>query len=150
MQNGPVTKYWRREYFTEDLSELSSLGVRIAHFDVRSWGDDVSKMRDVLRDELGMPSYTGDNFDAIADSLTDIDVPDDGGLVIGLDNFTASDTNEVLLDVLAAASRRWLLFGRLLVVLLRTDNGQYEGPTSLGATAAGWNGREWLTANRLS
>jgi hypothetical protein len=114
------------------------------------WGDDVAKMRAALRDELGMPSYTGSNFNAIADSLTDIDVPEQGGLVVALDNFIASDSNEVLLHVLTAAWRRWLLFGRLLVVLLRTDDGQYEGPTNLGAMTASWNGREWLNAKRVS
>jgi hypothetical protein len=70
--------------------------------------------------------------------------------IAGGDNFTATDINEVLLDVLAAASRRWLLFGRLLVVLLRTDDAEYEGPAILGAVAACWNGREWPAANRVS
>jgi hypothetical protein len=46
------------------------------------------------------------------------------------------------------ASRWWLRFGRIVVVLLRTDDAEYEGRPDLGATRAQWNGREWMTADR--
>jgi len=150
MQNGPVTKYCGREAFAGDLAELGDLRFRVARFDVQSWDDDILEMRAVLRDELGMPSYTGGNFDAIADSLTDIEVPEEGGLVIALDNFSASGSNETLLDVLATASRYWLLFGRLFIVLFRTDDGKYVGPANLGATPVQWNNREFRSAKRAS
>jgi hypothetical protein len=33
--------------------------------------------------------------------------------------------------------------------MLRADDPSYRGPTTLGATAAHWNGRESLDAKRL-
>jgi hypothetical protein len=38
-------------------------------------------------------------------------VPDDGGLVVALDNCLGTERNDTLLDVVASASRWWLLFG---------------------------------------
>lgn len=106
----------------------------------------------VLREVLEFPDYYGANTAAPDDCLTDADVtdvPEAGGLAIVLDNFSGSEErNEYLLGVLAGASRWWLLFGRIFVVLLRTDDAHYEGPPDLGATHAQWNGREWLNASR--
>jgi hypothetical protein len=147
MQNGPVTKYWRPECFEQDLAALVALEFHVVRFDVASWGDELA-MGDALRDGLALPSYTGRSFDALADSLTDVEVSDEGGVVVALDNFTETERFETLLRVLAEASRWWLLFGRLFIVLLRTDDPDYTGPTNLGATAANWNNHEWLAAKR--
>lgn len=149
MQNGPVTKYWKRDGFEEDLAEMERYGFRVARFVVDAWRDE-DAMYCELRDELGLPEHMGMNFDALADSLQDMDVPQDGGVVIAFDNFTESSRTDTLLKVLAAASRQWLLFGRLLAVVLRTDNPDYRGPESLGAMPSQWNRREWLDANRRS
>lgn len=35
-----------------------------------------------------MPDYTGLGFDALNDSLSEIDVPEDTGLMVALDNFS--------------------------------------------------------------
>ena len=78
-----------------------------------------------------------------------MNVPEAGGLAVVLDNFSGSEErNAQLLRVLADASRWWLLFGRVFVVLLRTDDAHYEGPRDLGAMLAQWNGQEWLNATR--
>ena len=147
MQNGPVTKYWRQELFQEDIEQLQSLGFDIARFDCLTWTDEIST-RDALVRGLHMPDSTGSNFNALADSLTDIEVPDEGGLVLALDNFTEGERNEALLSLFASASRYWLLFGRLFFVILRTDDPSYRGPVTLGAMATNWNGREWLNSKR--
>jgi hypothetical protein len=100
-----------------------------------------------LKAGLRLPAHTGLNFDALADSLTDIDVPRDSGLMVALDNFTEANRGDVLLDVLARGSRWWLLFGRIFGVLVRTDDATYDGPV-VGGTPLNWNGREWLNADR--
>jgi RNAse (barnase) inhibitor barstar len=146
MQNGPVTKYWRREHFNEDIGELTRLEFQVISFDTSAWMHS-DAMYESLITKLGMPGYTGHNFDALDDSLTDIEVPEMGGMVVALDNFGASPDNETLLDVLARASRYWLLFGRIFMTLLRTDDASYQGP-GLAATAPSWNRREWLTDKR--
>lgn len=94
----------------------------------------------------------GTNFAALDDCLQYadvIDVREVGGLVFVLDNFTGSEErDEQVPRVLADTSRWWLLFGRLVMVLLRTDDAHYEAPRDLGAIRAQWNDREWMNASR--
>lgn len=146
MQNGPVTLYWRRVYFEEDIGALRERGYVVPSFDCREWPDEVA-LHEAPRVALGMPSYTGHNFDALNDSLSEIEVPEESGVMVALDNVTDAPCADVLLQVLADASRWWLLFGRIFGVLARTDDGDYEPPL-VGAMRPGWNAREWLKANR--
>lgn len=146
MQNGPVTKYLCRNVFAADLDELEQRHYLVTRFDCSSWDSEGDLHADLKRG-LELPEHTGANYDALEDSLADIDVPDSGGLVIALDNFTEANRSDVLLQVLAHASRWWLLFGRILVVALRTDDARYEGPV-VGGTRPRWNGSEWLNADR--
>ena len=149
MQNGPVTKYMERTGLDEDVAELQRLGFVVRRFSCAEWRSE-GEMHTALKAGLELPSYTGKGLDALEDSLTDIDVPEAGGLAIVLDDFTDRESrNTKLIHVLARTSRWWLLFGRIVVVLLRTDDPRYEGPVDLGATPAQWNGREWMTASRM-
>ena len=149
LQPGPVTMYVRPEYLEEDVAELSAKGYRIHRLRCSQWKS-ASAMWQKLREELGL-EHTPSNYDALDDLLEDMDVPDVGGTVIVLDNYQAYQAlghrPDVLLDVLARASRQWLLFGRRLIVLLRTDNPDFVPPV-VGATTPEWNGREWFTAAR--
>ena len=147
MQNGPVTKYWRREGFERDVAELQDRGFRVERFDAGAWADE-DAMYCEMRDGLGLPSDTGMNFDALADSLEEMDVPVESGVVVALDNFTESRRTDAVLKALGAASRWWLLFGRLFIVVLRTDDPNYGGPDAIGAMPPQWNRREWFNADR--
>ena len=125
MQSSPVTLYCRRDYFEEDESAL----------------------HEALRLGLGLPHHTGHNFDALNDSLSDIEVPGESGVMVALDHVTDAPRADVLLQVLADASRWWLLFGRIFGVLARTDSPDYDAPL-VGAMRPDWNRREGLSANR--
>ena len=146
MQNSPVTLYWRREYFEADIRELRERGFVVPSFDCGDWTDEFA-LHEALRLGLGMPDYTGRNFDALNDSLSEIEVPEESGLMVALDNVTQAPRADVFLDVLANASRWWLLFGRIFGVLARTDDPDYQAPI-VGAMRPHWNGRERLDANR--
>ena len=148
LQNGPVTLYWRKSYFNEDIGALRERGFVVRSFDCREWADEFA-LHEALRVGLQMPAYTGHNFDALADSLSEIEVPEESCVMVALDNVTDAPRVDVLLDVLAHASRGWLLFGRLFGVLARTDDADFEPPV-IGAMRPTWNGREWLNANRGS
>lgn len=138
MQNGYVTTYRRRDVLDNDAAELRRLGFIVREFDCAAWDDDPA-MHNELRVELGLPDWTGQGFDALNDSLTDMEVPDDGGVVIVLDNFDDRRRRDrVLLDVLASSARYWLLFGRLQPVLIRVVDPNYQSPTDLGGTRAWW------------
>ncbi len=102
-----------------------------------------------LKSGLAMPDYTGLGFDALNDSLSEIHVSDESGVIVALDNFTEEHRGDILLKVLADAPRYWLLFGRLFGVILRTNDARYEGPM-VGAMPCMWNGREWLLTSRAN
>jgi len=147
MESGPVTKYWRRDGFEEDIAELQELGFRVARFDVSSWVDKDAMFTELCC-SLRLDHVPGMGFDWLDDTLRSLDVPDEGGLVVALDNFTESAGTNTLLRVFADASRWWLLFGRVFAIALRTDDSDYEGPADLGVTRAHWNYREQLDARR--
>lgn len=150
MQNGSVTKYLLSEYLEADVAELVRHGFIVRRFDCSKWPDDKALHR-ALREGLSVPDYTGANFNALADAMTEADVPEVGGLALVLDGFDGSrQRDEMLLRVLADSARRWLLFGRLQPVLLSVGDPRYEGPSDLAATSPRWNAREWLNRNRGS
>ena len=53
MQNGPVTLYWRREYFAEDIGVLRQRSFVVPLFDCRAWPDEFA-LHEELRVGLGM------------------------------------------------------------------------------------------------
>jgi RNAse (barnase) inhibitor barstar len=147
MQNGPVTMYARRDDLDAAVIELRTFQFVVCRFDCATWADDAHMHRE-LRDGLGLPDYTGANFDALSDSLTDMDVPDIGGVAIVLDEF----------DGRAGATRRcstcWPIpraNGSCSAVCSRcsctpTTTAIARRPTSprparSGATRAGWTPR---------
>jgi RNAse (barnase) inhibitor barstar len=148
MQNSPVTLYRRHEVFGEDLRELETIGFVVARFDCAEWATE-DALHAALKRGLRLRDYTGANFDALDDSLADIDVPEHTGLMVALDHVDRSPRSEVLLDVLAGASRWWLLFGRIFGVLARVDDPRYQAP-AVGAMRPSWNGREWLDSDRTT
>jgi hypothetical protein len=141
MQNGPVTLYWRREYFDEDIGALRERGFVVPSFDCRS-GPTNSPATRRYESGSGCPTTPGT-------TSTPSVIRSPRSRSVALDNVTDAPRADVLLDVLASASRWWLLFGRIFGVLARTDNPDYE-PPAVGATRPDRNGREWLAAKRSS
>ena len=109
-------------------------------------------MHQSLAGSLGFPDYYGHNLDAFSDSLSDLEIPMESGLALVFRRFDAVAKRmprvaATVLDIAEHASRRHLLFGQRLLVLVQTDDPQLElGP--LGAHTVNWNAREWLLASR--
>jgi RNAse (barnase) inhibitor barstar len=143
MLNGPVSLYLRPEYLDEDLDELRKLGYTVRSFDCSHWTTWEAAHED-LSSGFGLPESWGRNLDALRDVLTDLEVPDDGGMVVVLRAINGElDRVEPVIEALADTSRYWLLFGRRFLVLAQTTDALYRGPSDLGAMPAQWNKREW-------
>jgi hypothetical protein len=143
MLNGPVSLYWRPEYLAEDSEELRRLGYEVRVLDCSRWTS-WDAANDDLESEFGFHESWGRNLNALRDVLTDLDVRDDGGLVVVLRAIDGElDRVEPVIEALADTSRYWLLFGRRFLVLAQTSDPRYRGPSDLGATPAQWNKREW-------
>ena len=156
-QNGPVTMYWSKDILQEDCSWLSAHGYRICTVECSEWknkGDALAGLNEVLGlgEALGLPDFCPTNLDGLSDALSDIDVPNDGGLAIvllGYDKFAelSRKVAEAILDIMANRSRVFMLFGQRLAVIVQSDDPHLRFDR-LGATAAGWNRREWLNEKR--
>lgn len=101
---------------------------------------------------LSFPDYYGMNLDALNDCLSDVEIPADGGLAIILLRFNVfasqhRDEAQSILDIFADNARRFLLFGRRLLVLAQSDDPRISFEP-VGAMSVQWNPKEWLNASR--
>lgn len=147
LQNGWTSLYWKNEILEKDLEWFKKENYSIVNFDCKTWTDE-KQMHKQLKKKLGFPDYYGENFDALNDCLSDLEILNTGQIAIfkHLDSFDAKRVH-ILLDVFASNSRRQMLFGKRLIVLAQVDNPNYQ-IDPVGATPVMWNGAEWLDANR--
>ena len=160
LRDGGISLYRRSDYLQLDIDWLVEHGYKVYSFDCSSWLSE-NVMHDQLASLLSFPSYYGKNFNALDECLTDdLIVPDEGGTIFLLDRFDVfakrSEAErrpmgraeaEILLDLIARASRHFLLTGRRLIALIRSDDPllHFEG---LGSVHTSWNRREWLNKDR--
>lgn len=151
LQNGAVTLYFRPQVLAEDLKWLERNDYRVDSFECSLW-DSESELHEALSRGLEFPGYYGRNLDALNDCIGDIDIPEEGGRVVVFnryDSFAArfSDVAWSVLDIMEFNSRRLLLFGRRLIVLVQSDDPEiFFKP--VGGRPVMWNQREWLNTSR--
>ncbi len=150
-QNGPVVLYFCLEVLDEDTAWLRREGYKLNEFDCSTWRTESDFHVDIVA-RLSFPDYYGRNLDAFNDCIDEIDVPDSGGRAIVLrkyDSFARREPRvaQIILDILASASWRCLLFGRRLLTLAQSEDPRIEFEP-IGAHQAIWNPREWMAKNR--
>lgn len=147
LQNGWTSLYWKQEILETDLTWLKSEHYSIADFDCQTWTGE-NEMHKQLKDKLIFPDYYGENWDALNDCLSDLEIKNAGQIVVfrHLDNLDTKRAH-TLLDIFASNSRRQMLFGKRLIVLAQVDNPNYH-IGQVGATPVMWNQAEWLSSNR--
>lgn len=151
LQNGAVTLYFRSQVLAEDVKWLKRNDYRVDSLECSVWFSE-SEMHEALSGGLEFPGYYGRNLDALNDCIGDIEIPDEGGRVVVFnryDFFAARfpDTAWSILDIMEINSRRLLLFGRRLIVLVQSDDPEiFFEP--IGGRPVLWNRREWLNTSR--
>ncbi|MGC3998070.1 MAG: barstar family protein [Anaeromyxobacter sp.] len=101
---------------------------------------------------LEFPEYFGGNLAAPADCLDDVPVADGSGRAVVLEEYDRAVARlgpfaSGLLDVFATASRRHLLHGRRLILLVQSDDPRLS-LEPVGACPVFWKTREWLNKSR--
>jgi RNAse (barnase) inhibitor barstar len=130
---------------------LEAEGFDVRRMNAGRWGGDGSP-HDDLKATLGFPDYYGHNIHALADCLRDLEIADEGGMAVVLEDFDdfarpSPGAAKSLLDVFASGSRLLQLFGKTLVILVHTKDPDSDfGP--LGAVTAWWNRKEFVRADR--
>jgi RNAse (barnase) inhibitor barstar len=151
LQNGPVVLYLRRDVLEPDLAWLQEHHYEVKWLDCLAWSDERS-MHLAMASTLSFPDYYGMNLNALNDCVSDLGIPAEGGLVLVFSRFDAfssrhEDAAQGVLDILAGNARRFLLFGRRLLILVQSDDPRVCF-APVGATAVNWNPKEWLDRNR--
>ena len=151
LQNGSVSLYFRSPILEEDISWLKANQYRVDSFDCDGWMDEAALLKDFGL-TMEFPDYYGQNFNALNDCLSDVDVADNGGRAIVLnrfDSFAAKnpDGAEVLLNILDENSRHHLMFGRRVLILVQSNDPEIRFD-AIGRYGATWNRQEWLNSSR--
>lgn len=151
LQNSAVALYYRRSVLEGDINWFTSNGYQVVTVDAGEL-----TVADDLLAELGkafaFPDYYGENLAAFNDCLSDVEVPDAGGLVLVMhrfDHVAQLDRSfaQIVLHICADNSRRFLLTGRRFLVLIQSDDARLAFEP-VGRTPVIWNPQEWLDANR--
>jgi hypothetical protein len=121
LRDGGISLYRNPLYLEEDLEWLRQRRYRIYSVDCTTWISEAA-MHYSLQGALSFPAYYGKNRDALWDCMSDLDIPEDGGVAIVLTSYdvygngpgsarTPSGTKaaEALLDIFAGTSRYMLL-----------------------------------------
>jgi len=151
LRDGPVRMYFARRILEEDLGWLRAHGYVVDRFDALTWASEEDALGAIAR-ALEFPNYFGGNLDALNDCLGAVDIPTDSGRAVVIERFDgvyaqSPDWWWNLLDVFAVQSRRHLLFGERLLVLLQSDDPRLSIPP-VGKSGVGWNRREWSYPSR--
>lgn len=151
LQNGAVTLYFRPQVLVEDVEWLKGHDYRVDSFECSVWVSE-SQMHEALSRGLEFPPYYGRNLNALNDCISDIEIPEEGGRVLVFsryDSFAARfpDVAWSVLDIMEINSRRLLLFGQRLIVLVQSDDPElFFEP--VGGRPVMWNRKEWLARSR--
>jgi RNAse (barnase) inhibitor barstar len=150
LSNSPVALYHSREVLRADIAALESYGYRCPAFECGEWECE-AEMHRTFAARLEFPDYYGHNLDALDECMGDLDVPEVGGLAVvlwGFDGFLRRFPRAWhILDIIAHASWHHLLYGRLLLGLVQSDDARLS-PEPVGARPVMWNPREWLNKDR--
>lgn len=154
LQNGAVNLFWDRTVLDDARQALARLGYDEAVITCDAgWSGVHGQFTSVLEwhHQFGYAPWTG-NLNAFHDALRGYPFGPSRRCALVLSAFHAlvrEDrlASEAVLDMLEYHARNHLLWGKVLVVLVQTDDRLFEGPM-VGGRQAGWNRREWLASSR--
>lgn len=151
LQNGAVALYHKHAVLAQDVAWFQQAGYRVHTLDAATWKTPADFYAEAKR-ALALPEYFAANLASWIDCLGDLEVPDDGGVVLQLRHLDAFARVEpqfahTILDSIESASRRFLIVGRRLIALVQSDDPRIRFER-VGALPVNWNPREWLDADR--
>jgi RNAse (barnase) inhibitor barstar len=151
LYNSPITLYFSGEVLSGDVSWFADAGYTVLPFETASVNS-LEALLTGLGKLFSFPDYYGRNLDAFNDCLSDLEIPDIGGVLLVLrdfDRFAAisPEAAHAILDICADNSRRFLMTGKRFAVLVHSSDPRISFPP-VGASGVVWNPQEFLDAKR--
>jgi hypothetical protein len=145
LQNGAITVYSKKEYLIEDVNWLKANNYDIFQFDAAVWKNGEDFIMEMVS-KLNLTGCHAANFDALNDGLAEIESKNNGTVLLfeHFDKFVNKILPRVcfdILDILELKSRNLLLFGQRLIVLIQTNDQNFQ-VNSLGSRSTCLNERE--------
>lgn len=151
LQNSPIALYHSAQVLAQDMKWFETAGYTVLSLPADNWAS-LGELLDALAQLLRFPAYFGRNLNALNDCLSDIEVPQESGLVVVLPEFqrfasSCPSEAQAVLDIFADASRSFLLTGQRFLVLVHSSDPAISFEP-VGATPVIWNPSEWLNSKR--
>jgi RNAse (barnase) inhibitor barstar len=151
LERGAIALYHKSSVLSADIGWFRQHKYVVHELNGVEWTTPDAFHADVQRG-LGFPEYYGKNLASWVDCLPEMQVPDEGGVVLVFrryDVFAKSHPSlaQTILDSIESTSRRFLLTGRRLIALVQSDDARLRFER-VGALPVTWNPREWTDADR--
>ncbi|HEX3106682.1 MAG TPA: barstar family protein [Terriglobales bacterium] len=159
LQNGPIALYFSPTVLSGDVHWLRDHEYDVYEFNCEHWTSSELVHND-FKQVLQFPDYYGSNFDALSDCLSDLQISSAGGAVfvfnrydsyaksVGAARSASGRTHaEIILDIIAEASRFFLLTRIRLLALVQSDDPRIQFER-IGCTPVLWNPQEWRDKKR--
>lgn len=151
LERGAIALYHKSSVLSADIGWFRQQKYVIHELNGAEWTTPDAFHGDVQRG-LGFPEYYGKNLASWVDCLPEIQVPDEGGVVLVFrryDVFAKAHPSlaQTILDSIESTSRRFLLTGRRLIALVQSEDPRLRFER-VGALPVTWNPREWTDADR--
>ena len=126
LQSGWSCLYRQLHTLNSHLEWFDEYGFEVIEFDCAKWVDETSAHEE-FKVRLDFPNYYGMNLNALNDCLSEIEI-NDNGMVVVFRHFDHVDKilAHHLLDIFADNSRLHMLFGKKLLVLAQADSPDYS------------------------
>lgn len=143
LQNGWSTLYCKEDVLEKDLNWFRTSDFKIIEINCSGWTNS-RLIHESLSKELSFPDHYGNNLDALNDCLADIEIPCEG-LIVVLRNFdiVQKEIGQNIADIFANNSRRHMLFGQKLILLLHVKIRAFK-MSNVGGCPIPWNRAEFF------
>jgi RNAse (barnase) inhibitor barstar len=143
LQNGWSSLYCNHGILEADLTWFRSAEFKIIEVNCSDWHNPGSIHRSLKR-ELSFPDYYGNNLSALNDCLSDMEISGEGLVVVLRDfDMAAQEICQKIADIFANNSRRHILFGRKLILLIQVSSRDFSLAT-VGDCVVLWNRSEFF------
>jgi hypothetical protein len=151
LERGAIALYHKSSVLSGDIGWFKQQGYVIRELNAAEWTTPEAFHTDVQRG-LNFPAYYSKNLASWIDCLPDLEVPDEGGLLLVFRRYDAfakaqPSLAQTILDSIESTSRRFLLTGRRFMAFVQSDDPRLRFDR-VGAMPVTWNPREWTDADR--